>query len=257
MEKETPGWIRLAQQQQRDPRHMVAPRCTAITGACVLYRVRRMLRFWKEIQQQSHAGKDVDGIWEKLLEEHDKYREADHFLNTIQSLVVRTSQVIQLDQPNKSFLSNLLPTWETLIGSEDDGLFVDELERDWASLSQPDKLDQVIGLISTTDFGQRMFRPFLVEEENIGDNGMLHYREDWIRTLMFGGISVIIGVFACAPVAIQSLNVKSAGGEVATYLVFMIVFGWLSQALLRGFEKILLACLAYASVMAAVMRQGQ
>ncbi|RMJ04653.1 hypothetical protein CDV36_014675 [Fusarium kuroshium] len=205
-----------------------------------------MLRFWKEIQQQSHAGEDVDGIWEKLLEEHDKYRETDHFLNTI-----------QLDQPNKSFLSNLLLTWETLLGSEDDGLFVDEMERDWASLSQPDKLDQVISLIPTTDFGQRMFRPFLVEEENIGDNDMLHYREDWIRTLMFGGISVIIGVFACAPVAIQSLNVKSAGGEVATYLVFMIVFGWLSQALLRGFEKILLACLAYASVMATVMRQGQ
>lgn len=150
------------------------------------------------------------------------------------------------------------------------------MERDWVSLSQPDILDQVISLIPTTDLGQRMFvstvsrsdylrpssdtlqRPFLVEEENIGENNdMLHYREGWIRTLIVGGISVIIGVFACAPVAIQSLNVKSAGGEVATYLVFMIVFGLLSQALLHGFEKILLACLAYASVMATVMRQGQ
>ncbi|EEU44362.1 uncharacterized protein NECHADRAFT_101639 [Fusarium vanettenii 77-13-4] len=201
------GWIRVAQQQQRDPRHMVAPRCLAITGACVLY---------------------------------------------------RTSHVIALDQPNKSFLSNLLATWETLLGPEDEGILVDEMERDWVSLSQPDILDQVISLIPTTDLGQRMFRPFLVEEENIGENNdMLHYREGWIRTLIVGGISVIIGVFACAPVAIQSLNVKSAGGEVATYLVFMIVFGLLSQALLHGFEKILLACLAYASVMATVMRQGQ
>ncbi|KAJ4187279.1 hypothetical protein NW755_007372 [Fusarium falciforme] len=207
-----------------------------------------MERFWKEIQQQCHAGDDVECLWEKLLEEHDKY----------QRLVVRTSQVQGLGQPNKYFLSNLLATWQALLGPEDEGLLDDEMERDWASLSQPDILDQVISLIPTTNFGQRMFRPFLVEEENIGENNdMLHYREGWIRTLIVGGISVIIGVFACAPVAIQSLNVKSAGGEVATYLVFMIVFGLLSQALLHGFEKILLACLAYASVMATVMRQGQ
>lgn len=100
-------------------------------------------------------------------------------------------------------------------------------------------------------------RPFLAGKEKIGGTTMYDYHEGLIKALILVGFSYIIGVFACAPVAIQSLNVNSVAGEVATYLVFMIVFAWLSQALLHGDEKILLTCLAYAALMATVMRQGE
>ncbi|RSM14478.1 hypothetical protein CDV31_005367 [Fusarium ambrosium] len=172
-------------------------------------------------------------------------------------LLIQTSQVLAIDQPNKYFLRHLLPSWKTLLGPEDDAMFADETNRDWVSLSQPQKLNQVISLIPITRIGRWIFRPFLAGKETIGKTTMYNYYESCIRAVIFAGFSCIIGIFACAPVAIQSLNVNSAEGEVATYLVFMIVFAWLSQALLRGDEKILLTCLAYAALMATVMKQGQ
>ncbi|KAJ3458392.1 hypothetical protein MRS44_012501 [Fusarium solani] len=245
--RETPGWIRLAQEQQLDPRHMIAPRCTAIAWSCLRYRLRRMLRVWKEIQQQSLAGEDVEELLGQLAEEQDQY----------QRLLLQTSRVLGIDQPNKYFLKHLLPSWKTLLGHEDDAMFADEMNGDWVSLSQPQKLDQAIGLIPMSRIGRWVFRPFLAGKEKIGKTTMYNYYESCIRAVIFAGFSCLIGVFACAPVAIQSLNVKSVEGEVATYLVFMIVFAWLVQALLRGDEKILLTCLAYAALMATVMRQGQ
>ncbi|KAI8714470.1 hypothetical protein NCS52_01166800 [Fusarium sp. LHS14.1] len=266
--KDIPGWVRLAQEQQLDPRHMIAPRCTAMTGACLVYRERRALRLWKEIQQKSLEGEDVEKLWEKLLEQQEQYCEADHpsprqliqyqiTKRPLDRSLIQTSQVLGIEQPNKYFLKHLLPSWKTLLGPEDDAMFADDMKGDWVSLSQPQKLAEVIGLIPLSKIGRYVFRPFLAGKEKIGDTTMYNYYESGIRAVIFAGFSCIIGVFACAPVAIQSLNVKSAEGEVATYLVFMTVFAWLVQSLLRGDEKILLTCLAYAALMATVMRQGQ
>ncbi|KAL2676927.1 hypothetical protein Neosp_010694 [[Neocosmospora] mangrovei] len=218
-----------------------------MTGACLVYRGRRALRLWKEIQEKSLKGEDVEKLWEKLVEQQDQYYRS----------VIQTSQVLGFEQPNNYFLKHLLPSWKTLLGPEDDAMFADEMKGDWVSLSQPQKLDQVIGLIPLSKIGRWVFRPFLAGKEKIGKTTMYNYYESGIRAVIFAGFSCIIGVFACAPVAIQSLNVKSAEGEVATYLVFMTVFAWLVQSLLRGDEKILLTCLAYAALMATVMRQGQ
>jgi hypothetical protein len=245
-----------------------------------------MLRVWKEIQQQSLAGEDVEELLGQLAEEQDQYRKADRLSpgqlvrcritkRSLERLLLQTSRVLGIDQPNKYFLKHLLPSWKTLLGHEDDAMFADEMNGDWVSLSQPQKLDQAIGLIPMSRIGRWVFvsvashptssmqgsntqqRPFLAGKEKIGKTTMYNYYESCIRAVIFAGFSCLIGVFACAPVAIQSLNVKSVEGEVATYLVFMIVFAWLVQALLRGDEKILLTCLAYAALMATVMRQGQ
>ncbi|KAI8658572.1 hypothetical protein NCS55_01133900 [Fusarium keratoplasticum] len=267
--KETPGWIRLAQEQQLDPRHMIAPRCTAIAWSCVIYRARRVLRVWKEIQQKSLAGEeDIEELLGQLTEEQDQYRKADRLSprqlvhcritkRSLERLLLQTSQTFGIDQPDKSFQRHLLPSWRTLLGPEDDAIFAEEMKRDWVSLSQPQKLDQMVSRMLATRIGRWVFRPFLAGKEKIGGTTMYNYHEGLIKALILVGFSCIIGVFACAPVAIQSLNVNSVAGEVATYLVFMIVFAWLSQALLRGDEKILLTCLAYAALMATVMRQGE
>ncbi|KAM5342465.1 hypothetical protein ACJ41O_013431 [Fusarium nematophilum] len=141
--------------------------------------------------------------------------------------------------------------------SDDDAAVFEEFIHDWASLSQPDKLDQIISLAPTNKLGRWLFKPFLEGEERIGGNVMRNYHEDWIRVVIFAFFNLIIGIFACAPVAIQSLNVHSAAGELATYVVFMVAFGCMNQPLVRGFEKLLLTCLAYSGVMATVMRQSQ
>ncbi|KAI8659573.1 hypothetical protein NCS56_01174900 [Fusarium sp. Ph1] len=266
--KETPGWIRLAQEQQLDPRHMIAPRCTAIAWPCLIYKARRVSRVWKEIQQKSLAGEDVEELLGQLTEEQDQYRKADRLSprqlvrcritkRSLERFLLQTSQIFGIDQPDKSFQRHLLPSWRTLLGPEDDAIFAEEMKRDWVSLSQPQKLDQMVGRMLATRIGRWVFRPFLAGKEKIGGTTMYDYHEGLIKALILVGFSCIIGVFACAPVAIQSLNVNSVAGEVATYLVFMIVFAWLSQALLRGDEKILLTCLAYAALMATVMRQGE
>ncbi|KAJ4316952.1 hypothetical protein N0V84_007608 [Fusarium piperis] len=178
-------------------------------------------------------------------------------VNPRERSILQTSQILQIDQPNKSFRKHLLPSWRAVLGPEEDAVFSDDLKSDWVSLSQPQRLDQLISSMLATRIGQWIFRPFVAGEEKIGSTTMYEYHESFIKALMFAGFSLIIGVFACAPVGIQSLNVHSVPGEVATYLVFMIVFAWLSQTLLRGDEKILLTCLAYGALMATVMKQGQ
>lgn len=55
--------------------------------------------------------------------------------------------------------------------------------------------------------------------------------------------------------AILRLNVMSPAGEVATYLVFVLVAGFAIQMLVPGFTRQLVVYLAYAGVMAAVMKQ--
>ncbi|KAJ4316951.1 hypothetical protein N0V84_007607 [Fusarium piperis] len=79
--------------------------------------------------------------------------------------------------------------------------------------------------------------------------------EDSVRFVSVGIFNTCVGVFVVAPMAIQRLNVTSPAGEVATYLVFVLVAGFLIQMLIPGFTRQLLVYLAYAGVMAAVMRQ--
>lgn len=55
--------------------------------------------------------------------------------------------------------------------------------------------------------------------------------------------------------AIQTLKVTTPAGEVVTYLVFVLIAGFAIQMLVPGFTRQLLVYLAYAGVMAAVMRQ--
>lgn len=88
----------------------------------------------------------------------------------------------------------------------------------------------------------------------MGNNDLYHYNEQGIRGIIFTVFLGIIAVFTCAPAAIQSLNVESATGEVAVYLVFVIAFGWLSHGLIQGFEKLLLTSLAFSGLMANLLR---
>jgi hypothetical protein len=88
----------------------------------------------------------------------------------------------------------------------------------------------------------------------IGGGSQFYYRKGLMKFGLFTVFSLILGIFTCAPAGIQSLNVVSTVGEVAVYVAFVIVFGWLSLGLLRGFERSLLTSLAFAGLMANLLR---
>ncbi|KAH7172407.1 hypothetical protein DER46DRAFT_191972 [Fusarium sp. MPI-SDFR-AT-0072] len=241
------GWDRMCRQIQQDKRHMVAPRLTHIVWRCITLRANRMVTLYAEAEKAPGLGEEVTNLDEKLEDECLKYLQ----------LILQASQVSALDKPGNYFLRHLLPCFKEMLNSRGgDGIYLDEPMNDWVSLNQPNRMDQLICLAPHTKVGRALFRPFVTGKEEIGNNVQYHYNEGIIRSIAFTLFTSIIAVFACAPAAIQSLNVRSAVGEVVVYLVFVIAFGWLSQGLILGFEKVLLTCLAYAGLMANLLRGG-
>ncbi|KAF4945525.1 hypothetical protein FGADI_11888 [Fusarium gaditjirri] len=239
------GWARMCRQMQQDKRHMVAPRLSNISSRCIMLQANRMVTLYAEAEKAVELGKEDANSDEKIVEEHLKYLQ----------LLLQTNQVLALDKPGSYFLRNLLPSFRAMLRGGS-GNYLDAPMNDWVSLSQPDRLDQLICLAASTRVGRFLFTPFLSRQEELDDNDQYHYNEGAIRFITITIFSSIIAVFACAPAAIQSLNVRSTVGEVVVYLVFVIVFGWLSQGLILGLEKVLLSCLAYAGLMATLLRGG-
>ncbi|KAH7209422.1 hypothetical protein DER44DRAFT_744626 [Fusarium oxysporum] len=260
------GWVRMCRQIQQDKRHMVAPRLSNISSRCIMLQANRMVTLYAEAEKAFELGKEDANSNEKFVEEYLKYckikdnGDYDPFAgpqaDTLTAqLLLQTNQVLALDKPGSYFLRNLLPSFRAMLKGGS-GNYLDAPMNDWASLSQPDRLDQLICLAAYTRVGRTLFTPFLSRQEEVDDNDQYHYNEGAIRFITITIFSSIIAVFACAPAAIQSLNVRSTVGEVVVYLVFVIVFGWLSQGLILGFEKVLLSCLAYAGLMATLLRGG-
>jgi hypothetical protein len=76
----------------------------------------------------------------------------------------------------------------------------------------------------------------------------------YARFAIVGLFNCFVCIFVSAPVAILTLSTMTPMGTIVTYLSFVLVGGFLIQWFVRGFTKQLLVYLAYASVMAAVMR---
>ncbi|KAJ3505753.1 hypothetical protein NM208_g16158 [Fusarium decemcellulare] len=240
------GRLRFSQQQQRDPRHLVAPRCLDAAARCIIYGAKSVVRTRRQVEEAIQAGEDDEELQEELCRKYDQYSQR----------IFYTNHLLKMDQPNSYFLRNLRAAAGAIL-DDDDGVYLNEPAYDWTSLAEPDTISQLIMLVPYSRFGRWLFRPFLDKEEQIEGNTMLHYHETVLWFGIFAILNCIMGVFTCAPAAIQSLQVRTAPEEVATYLVFTIVFGWLIQPLLKGFEKLLLVCLAYAALMATVMQQNK
>ncbi|KAG5781234.1 hypothetical protein H9Q73_005101 [Fusarium xylarioides] len=231
-----------------------------------MLQANRIVTLYDEAQKAFESGTEDANSDEKLVEEYLKFckiednGEYDPFAgpqaDTLTAQVlIQTSQVLALDKPGSYFLRHLLPSFRAMLEGGS-GKYLDAPIHDWASLSGPDRLDQLICLAGYTRLGRVLLTPFLTGQEEVGDNDQYLYNEGAIRFISITIFSSIIAVFACAPAVIQSLNVRSTVGEVVVYLVFVIVFGWLSQGLILGFEKVLLSCLAYAGLMATLLRGG-
>ncbi|ESU13220.1 hypothetical protein FGSG_13045 [Fusarium graminearum PH-1] len=198
------------------------------------------------------AGEDIPELLDKLQQTTTTYGE----------LLLQASQIQALDQPNRRFLRNLLSVNRGILKDVDTS-FLDEPNDDWVSITKQDRLDRLISQILATKIGRVLAQvihsnqcqtPLRSKTEMIGEDKLDDYHEGVMKFAIFTVFSLILGVFTCAPAGIQSLNVVSTIGEVAVYVAFVIVFGWLSLGFLGGFERSLLTSLAFAGLMANLLR---
>ncbi|KAL6924751.1 hypothetical protein FSHL1_002001 [Fusarium sambucinum] len=240
---ELSGRFRLCRQQQRDTRLMVLPRYTEIYSHCLIDLGSRVSSLEAELKRTDKAGESNPELLDKLEQTTFRYGQ----------FLLQAQKIHALEQPNRGFLRNLV-TWNRGILKDDDTGFLEEPLDDWVSITDHDRLDQFITLIPATSIGRVLAWPFRSNTEMVGENMLDDYHEGVMKFAIFTVFSLILGIFTCAPAGIQSLNVVSTIGEVAVYVAFVIVFGWLSLGLFRGFERPLLTSLAFAGLMANLLR---
>ncbi|EKJ77108.1 hypothetical protein FPSE_02752 [Fusarium pseudograminearum CS3096] len=204
------------------------------------------------VRKTDKAGEDIPELLDKLRQTTTTYGETSGHAG---ELLLQANQIQALDQPNRGFLRNLLSVNRGILKDVDTS-FLDEPNDDWVSITKQDRLDRLISLILATKIGRALAcqKPLRSKTEMIGEDKLDDYHEGVMKFAIFTVFSLILGVFTCAPAGIQSLNVVSTVGEVAVYVAFVIVFGWLSLGFLGGFERSLLTSLAFAGLMANLLR---
>lgn len=157
----------MCRQIQQDKRHMVAPRLSNISSRCIMLQANRMVTLYAEAEKAFELGKEDVNSNEKFVEEYLKYckikdnGDYDPFAgpqaDTLTAqLLLQTNQVLALDKPGSYFLRNLLPSFRAMLKGGS-GNYLDAPMNDWASLSQPDRLDQLICLAAYTRVGRTLF----------------------------------------------------------------------------------------------------
>jgi hypothetical protein len=129
-----------------------------------MLQANRIVALYDEAEKAFESGTEYANSDEKLVEEYLKFckiedngdydpltgPQAD--TRTAQVLI-QTSQVLALDKPGSYFLRHLLPSFRTMLEGGS-GKYLDAPMHDWASLSQPDRLDQLTCLAGYTRIGR-------------------------------------------------------------------------------------------------------
>jgi hypothetical protein len=157
----------MCRRQQRDVRLMVAPRFMDIQAFCIKSRANRLLSLYTEVRRAKGAGEDIAELSKKLEEESVGYRKTNSHANSIlfdvpkadqvaDQHMLQISQILSLNQPSNLFLRHLLGFFKSTLKDENISIF-DEPINDWVSLSQHDRLDQLICLVPLHEIGRAVF----------------------------------------------------------------------------------------------------
>ncbi|KAH7252297.1 hypothetical protein BKA59DRAFT_474245 [Fusarium tricinctum] len=235
--------LELAALREKDPTHILLRRFVYGGGLCLDLEANFLERDVMILRQMIESGDHG------LEEYHEKYMTR---LGRYYQFGCQFSKILEFDEPSGALLNNVLCLAREKWG-EGQGGHLNAEKEDWAPLYEMDKLDQLILLVFHHSFTRRLMRAFSPR----------HEKEEMQLTFIPGGFArfALVGLFNCfvsvlvsAPVAIMTLNLMSPGGMIATYLAFVLVAGFFIQSLVKGFTRQLLVYLAYASVMAAVLR---
>ncbi|KAG8357526.1 hypothetical protein FVEN_g4636 [Fusarium venenatum] len=235
--------LELAAWKDKDPTHILFRRHVENGSLCVDL-------------EANYLERDA-AVYRKKIESDDKDLEEYHErfmvrLSRFYQFGYQFSKIMELDEPSGVFLNNSLFLARQKWG-EEKGIHLRAKNEDWASLYKTDKPDQWIRYLIHHPLSLRIMRDMNFAS-NEGGITITLVSERYARFAIVGLFNCFVCILVSAPVAILTLSTMTPMGTIVTYLSFVLVGGFLIQWFVRGFTKQLLVYLAYASVMAAVMR---
>ncbi|KAM5342464.1 hypothetical protein ACJ41O_013430 [Fusarium nematophilum] len=240
------GLLQISAQKQRDPTHVIVRRFTDLAALTSDLEANYLEQLGQELRRMIQEGEDgVEEFNEKVMVRLGRYHQfAVHFRS-----------ILGLDEPSNALFRNVIHSARASV-EEKYAHHLWESDEDWTPLYDTEKFERLFTLWPHLPIFQRILKPFRYRTERTeAAVELAFFPPELVQFVIVGVFNCFVGVFVAAPVAIQVLNVTSPMGEAVTYLTFVIVAGFLIQTLVKGFTKQLLVYLAYAGVMAAVMRQ--
>ncbi|KAI8714469.1 hypothetical protein NCS52_01166700 [Fusarium sp. LHS14.1] len=246
-ETEGPGAraLQLAALKESDPTHILFRRFTELASLSLDLEGNHLEQLGHDLRQMILTGEDdVNDFNDKFLGKLRRYYQVGFSLR----------KVLGFDGPSQPFLDHTLfsakQSW-----APGQGLHLNASDHDFASLFDMDKFDQILTHWPHKPWARRFLNKLNLRTERGDEFEALWIPGEYVKFISVGVFNTCVGIFVVAPMAIQTLKVTSPAGEVVTYLVFVLVAGFAIQMLVPGFTRQLLVYLAYAGVMAAVMRQ--
>ncbi|RSL69425.1 hypothetical protein CEP54_002345 [Fusarium duplospermum] len=237
--------LQLAALRESDPTHILFRRFTELASLSLDLEGNRLEQLGHDLRQMILTGEEgVDDFNDKFLGKLGRYYQIGYNLK----------RILGLTEPSQPFLKDVLDSAKRS-WAPGQGLHLNASDHDFAWLCDTDKFDEVFINLPHQPWVRRFLNKFNLRTEQGDGFEAIWIPGEYVRFASVGIFNTCVGVFVVAPMAIQTLKVTSPAGEVATYLVFVLVAGFAIQMLVPGFTRQLLAYLAYAGVMAAVMRQ--
>ncbi|WAO93927.1 Hypothetical protein NCS54_01148700 [Fusarium falciforme] len=237
--------LQLAALRESDPTHILFRRFTELASLSLDLEGNHLEQLGHDLRQMILTGEEgVDDFNDKFLGKLGRYYQFGCSLRT----------VLGFSEPSQPFLGNVLASAKQS-WAPGQGLHLNASDHDFASLFDTEKFDQVFTYLPHRPWVRRFLNKFNPRTEQGGSFEAIWVPGEYVRFASVGIFNTCVGIFVVAPMAIQALKVTTPAGEVATYLVFVLIAGFAIQMLVPGFTRQLLVYLAYAGVMAAVMRQ--
>ncbi|KAK7430356.1 hypothetical protein QQZ08_003104 [Neonectria magnoliae] len=214
--------------------------------ACLAWGANRIDRLWEELKEAEKC--DIDD-----LEKDKRFFEFRDQLRMQYQFTLETKDIHGLDQPSATFIDNFRLGASAELDA-DDARYLWGPRWDFVSALPIDKLDKFIWDLPQHRIGKVMCSWF--EAKAVQGRGvrLRRYPQKAIKMVLSGVFNCIIGALIGAPVAIQLLAVHSQLGAVILYLVFLLTFAFLVQGMAHGTNTQLFMTLAYAGVLAAIMK---
>ncbi|KAH7264177.1 hypothetical protein NW759_002232 [Fusarium solani] len=237
--------LQLAALRESDPTHILFRRFTELASLSLDLEGNHLEQLGHDLRQMILTGEDgVNDFNDKFLGKLRRYYQVGSSLR----------KVLGFDGPSQQFLADTLSSAKQS-WAPGQGLHLNASDHDFASLLDTDKFDQILTYWPHKSWARRFLNKFNPRTEQGGGFEAIWIPGEYVRFISVGVFNTCVGIFVVAPMAIQTLKVTTPAGEVVTYLVFVLIAGFAIQMLVPGFTRQLLVYLAYAGVMAAVMRQ--
>ncbi|KAK7414712.1 hypothetical protein QQX98_006480 [Neonectria punicea] len=244
--EEKKGFLSMCARVRQDKSQLVTRRFTEPTMACLAWGANRIDRLWEELKEAEKRGINAPEKDKRYFEFRDQLRMQYQF-------TLETKDIHGLDQPSATFIDNFRLGASAELDA-DDARYLWGPRWDFVSALPIDKLDKLVWDFPHHEIGKVMCSWF--EAKAVQGRGvrLRRYPQKAIKMLLSGVFNCIVGGLIGAPIATKLLAVHSQLGAVILYLAFLLAFAFLVQVIAHGTNSQLFMTLAYAGVLAAIMK---